>query len=71
MRDTVDENIGWSPLYRTVICGNLLATSALLALGANPDLLNKMGQSCLHTAVDSGYSEITREICEAKADINL
>jgi ankyrin repeat protein len=60
--DRFDENIGWNPLYRTVICGNVEATNSLLILGANPNLTNKVGDSPLHTAADNGYYRIAKEL---------
>jgi ankyrin repeat protein len=34
----VDEKIGWTPLYRTVICSHVDATRLLIKLGANPNI---------------------------------
>ena len=34
--------LGWSPLYRTVICGHLQAAEFLLKHGANPNITNNV-----------------------------
>jgi ankyrin repeat protein len=67
----VDEKIGWTPLYRTVICTHVEATKLLLMHGANPNIKNKLGESPLHKAVDSGLMRISRLLLEANADPNL
>lgn len=35
--------LGWSPLYRTVICGHLQAAEFLLKHGADPNCTNNVG----------------------------
>ncbi len=61
----VDEKIGWTPLYRTVICSHIEATKLLLSLGGNPNLKNKLGESPLHKAADSGLNRIVKILLHA------
>ena len=44
----IDEKLGWTPLYRTVICSHADATAFLLESGADPNIKNRMGESPLH-----------------------
>ena len=67
----VDEKIGWTPLYRTVICSHVEATKLLLKLGANPNIKNKLGETPLHKAADSGLARIAKILLDSKADPNL
>lgn len=67
----VDEKIGWTPLYRTVICSHAAATKCLLELGANPNIQNKLGETPLHKAADSGLARIAKILLESRADPNL
>lgn len=46
--DSQDETLGWTPLYRTVICGHLEGAEYLLKLGANPNIVNSLGETPLH-----------------------
>jgi ankyrin repeat protein len=43
-----DESLGWTPLYRTVICGHVKASRYLLKKGANPNTENNLGETPLH-----------------------
>ena len=67
----VDSKIGWTPLYRTVICSHIDATKLLIKLGSNPNIQNKLGETPLHKAADSGLGRISRILLDAKADPNL
>jgi ankyrin repeat protein len=48
-----DPKLGWTPLYRTVVCSHLEATNYLLAAGANPNIKNRMGECPIHQAADN------------------
>jgi ankyrin repeat protein len=43
-----DCGLGWTPIYRTVICGHIEATRYLLKHGANPNTTNNLGETPLH-----------------------
>jgi ankyrin repeat protein len=43
-----DKSLGWTPLYRTVICGHSKASRFLLKNGADPNLANNLGETPLH-----------------------
>lgn len=49
----IDQKLGWTPLYRTVICSHAEATTFLLDSGADPNIKNRMGESPLHQAADN------------------
>lgn len=67
----IDSKIGWCPLYRTVICSHVDASKLLIELGANPNIQNKLGETPLHKAADSGLGRIAKILLKAKADPNL
>ena len=43
---------GWTPLYRTVIAGDIFASTLLLNNGADPNIQCTMGETPLYQAVD-------------------
>jgi ankyrin repeat protein len=43
-----DTSLGWTPIYRTVICGHVRATRYLLKHGADPNNSNNLGETPLH-----------------------
>ena len=49
--NSLDE-CGWTPLYRTVIAGDLNASQILISKGANPNIQCSMGETPLYQAVD-------------------
>jgi len=67
----LDSKLGWSPLYRTVICGHFDAARLLLAKGANPNQRTKAGEVPLHPASDSGNCKLVQLLLEHSADPNL
>jgi ankyrin repeat protein len=69
--NTVDAKLGWSPLYRAVICGHVEAARFLLKAGADPNLRNKVGEVPLHQAADSSSMKLAQVLLEHKADPNL
>lgn len=69
--NVTDNKLGWSPLYRTVICGHMSATEFLLAKGANPDLADTNGKSPLHQAVENSQIKLLKLLLLYKANPNL
>ena len=67
----LDQNLGWSPLYRTVTCGHFEASQELLLLGANPNVKNKLGDSPLHQAVESNQMALAQLLLDSGADPNI
>ena len=66
-----DESLGWTPLYRTVICGHLKACQFLLKCKADPNIPNNLGESPLHQAADNSLYQIAELLLQFKADPNL
>ncbi len=66
----LDSKLGWSPLYRSVICGHLDATRLLLSKGADPNQRTKAGEVPLHPASDSGNCKLVQLLLEHSADPN-
>ena len=69
--NSLDAKLGWSPLYRAVICGHVDAARFLLKQGADPNLRNKVGEVPLHQAADAGNVKLAQVLLEHKADPNL
>ena len=46
------DECGWTPLYRTVIAGDLTASHILIQKGADPNIQCSMGETPLYQAVD-------------------
>lgn len=65
-----DARLGWTPLYRAVICGHQEAARILLKRGADPNLCSRAGDSPLHLAADDGNIKLVRGLLEAKANPN-
>ena len=63
--------IGWTPLYRTVISGDLTASEILLNEGANPNKQSDIGETPLYQAVDMEQLEHVKLLLKYKADPNL
>lgn len=63
--------LGWTPLYRSVISGCLQAAKYLLSKGADPNIVNYLGESPLHQAADTGNLEIAELLLEYSADPNI
>lgn len=67
----LDKDLGWPPLYRTVICGHLEASKELLKSGADPNKKNKLGDSALHQAVESNQLSVVQLLLDFGADTNV
>jgi len=66
-----DRQLGWSPLYRTVICGHFEIAKYLLEEGADPNHVNKLGESALHQAADNNKVNVAKLLLKYGADPNL
>ena len=62
--------LGWTPLYRTVICGNLPGSKFLLESQANPNLCNNLGDTPLHQAADNSQYELAELLMDFHANPN-
>jgi len=67
----VDTKLGWTPLYRTVICGHFEAARYLLAHGADANLSNNQQETPLHQAADHNQIEIAQALLKAGANPNV
>jgi ankyrin repeat protein len=66
-----DDSLGWTPLYRTVICGHLKACQFLLENNADPNIPNNLGESPLHQAANNSQYQISELLLQYNADPNL
>ena len=66
-----DDSLGWTPLYRSVICGHFKACQFLLKCNADPNIPNNLGESPLHQAADNSQYQIAELLLEYNADPNL
>lgn len=65
-----DSKFGWSPLYRTIICGNTAASKFLLKLGANCNFKDLQGNTILYQSVNNAQLLDTKLLLKYKADPN-
>jgi Ankyrin repeats (3 copies)/SAM domain (Sterile alpha motif) len=68
--NTKDEELGWTPLFRTVISGNVKASKFLLKRGSNANLANTLGETPLHQAADHSQYIIAELLLNFDADPN-
>lgn len=66
-----DAKLGWTPLYRTVICGHFEAARYLLANGADANLVNVQHETPLHQAADHNQSDLAEALLKAGANPNV
>ena len=66
-----DESLGWTPLYRSVICGHFKACQFLLKCNADPNIPNNLGESPLHQAADNSQYQLAELLLQYQADPNL
>ena len=67
--------LGWAPLYRTVICGHVQAVEFLLQEGADPNVVNnvrsmQLGETPLHQAADNSQLAVAEVLLQFNADPN-
>ena len=65
------DECGWTPLYRTVIAGDIFATEILLKKGANPNIQCSMGETPLYQAVDMGKLDHVKLLINSGANPNI
>lgn len=65
-----DSNLGWTGLYRSVICGHYDTTEYLLNQGADPNIKTKMGDTALHQATDNKQYKLAELLILFNADLN-
>ena len=63
-----DSKLGWTGLYRSVICGHYTTSEYLLLSGAEPNLKTKMGDTALHQAADNKQYKLSKLLLKHKAD---
>lgn len=68
--------LGWTPLYRSVVCGHMQATDFLLKHGADPNERNNVSSSQLeetplHHATDNGLWELAEMLIKHGAEVNV
>ncbi|CAG9313745.1 unnamed protein product [Blepharisma stoltei] len=66
-----DEALGWTPLYRTVICGHLKGAEYLLKHKADPNIINNLGEAPLHQAADNSQYALAEILLKYGANANL
>ncbi|OMJ76871.1 hypothetical protein SteCoe_23679 [Stentor coeruleus] len=65
-----DSQLGWSPLYRTVISGRIEATKFLLEQGADPNMANNLGETPLHQVADNGNCLMAKLLIDYGGEVN-
>src|SRR5262245_15576986 len=61
---------GMTPLHQAAERGDAQATASLLASGANPSAVTRIGAyTPLHIAAKGGHTEVVRQLVAAKADV--
>lgn len=66
-----DLKLGWTGLYRSVICGHVLTTEHLLKVGADPNIRTRMGDTALHQAAENRQYKIAALLLIYDADPNI
>ena len=61
----------WTPLYRSIISGNLKASEILLSNGANPNIQCSMNETALYQAVDMEKIDHVKLLLKHGADPNI
>ena len=61
----------WTPLYRSIISGNLKASESLLNHGADPNIQCSMNETALYQAVDMEKIDHVKLLLKHGADPNI
>ena len=67
----VPDECGWTPLYRTVIAGDIFASTLLLNNGADPNIQCTMGETPLYQAVDMEKIDHVKLLLKNGANPNI
>ena len=62
---------GWTPLYRTVIAGDLKATELLIQVGADPNIQSSLGETPLYQSVEMKQIEHVKLLLKYHSDPNI
>ena len=65
------DECNWTPLYRSIISGNIRATEILLNNGADPNIQCSMGETPLYQAVDMEKNDHVKILLKYGADPNI
>ena len=65
------DECGWTPLYRSIISGDVSSTMYLLNNGANPNIKCTMGETPLYQAVEMEKIEHIKLLLKKGADPNI
>jgi hypothetical protein len=65
-----DSKLGWTPLYRSVICGHYEVAKYLLEQGAEANFATSRKETSLHQAAENNQLQIAKALLEAGADPN-
>ena len=65
------DECGWTPLYRSVIAGDISSTTFLLNKGADPNIKCTMGETPLYQAVEMEKLDIIKLLLKKGADPNI
>ena len=66
-----DPKLGWTELYRSVVCGQYNIVEVLLQSDADPNIQTKMGDTALHRAASNKQRAIAKLLLTFKADPNI
>ena len=67
----IPDECGWTPLYRTIIAGDIFSTTLLLNNGANPNIQCTMGETPLYQAVDMEKIDHVKLLLKNGANPNI
>ena len=67
----IPDECGWTPLYRTIIAGDIFSTTLLLNNGADPNIQCTMGETPLYQAVDMEKIDHVKLLLKNGADPNI
>ena len=67
----IPDECGWTPLYRTIIAGDIFSSTLLLNNGADPNIQCTMGETPLFQAVDMEKIEHVKLLLKNGANPNI